>query len=185
MSSIDIFSDPVLPFDPIIVGRITTVHGIKGWVKIHSYTEEPRKIFDYNPWWLNSEKGWKLIKVNEYKVASQDLIAHINNFDDRNVSGKELCQRDIAIDRSELPKLDASEYYWYQLKGLRVTTITGKVDLGIVVGLLDTGANEVLEIQGDASSLDLKQRLIPCIKQVISSVNLKSNIIEVDWDPEF
>ena len=118
-------------------------------------------------------------------MASQDLIAHINNFDDRNVSGKELCQRDIAIDRSELPKLDASEYYWYQLKGLRVTTITGKVDLGIVVGLLETGANEVLEIQGDASSLDLKQRLIPCIKQVISSVNLKSNIIEVDWDPEF
>ena len=70
-------------------------------------------------------------------------------FDDRDVSGKELCQRDIAIDRSELPKLDASEYYWYQLKGLRVTTITGKVDLGVVVGLLETGANEVLEIQGD------------------------------------
>ena len=98
MSSIDIFLDPVLPTDPVIIGRVTSVHGIKGWVKIHSYTEEPKKIFDYEPWWINAGEGWKLIKVNKYKVASQNLIAHINNFDDRDVSRKELCQRNIAID---------------------------------------------------------------------------------------
>ena len=185
MSSIDIFLDPVLPTDPVIIGRVTSVHGIKGWVKIYSYTEEPKKIFDYEPWWINAREGWKLVKVNKYKVASQNLIAHINNFDDRDISRKELCQRNIAIDRSKLPKLNTSEYYWYQLKGLRVITINEKVDLGVVVGLLETGANEVLEIQGDRSSLDLRQRLIPCIKQVVLSVNLESNIIQVDWDPEF
>jgi 16S rRNA processing protein RimM len=57
VSSIDIFLDPVLPTDPVIIGRVTSVHGIKGWVKIHSYTEEPKKIFDYEPWWINAGEG--------------------------------------------------------------------------------------------------------------------------------
>jgi 16S rRNA processing protein RimM len=185
VNPINLNSDFSLPDDLAIVGRITGVHGIKGWVKIRSYTQEQKKIFNYNPWWLSSGEGWKSIKVSEFKTTSHNLIAHIENFDDRDVSNKELCQRDIAVERSKFPKLGSEEYYWYQLKGLRVFTAVGKVDLGTVTGLVETGANEVLEIQGDIDSLDLKQRLIPYVKQVILLVNFESNSIEVDWDPEF
>ena len=185
MSSINSFSESIAPSSPVIVGRITTVHGIKGWVKVHSYTEDPEKILQYKPWWLDTSEGWKKIEVNAYKVAGQNLIIQVCNFDDRDIARQELCQRDIAVERSEFPKLDVSEHYWYQLKGLRVATKKESVDLGVVVGLMQTGANDVLQIKGDAHSLDLKERLLPCTKQVILSVNLKSNKIEVNWDPEF
>ena len=173
------------PSDLMVVGRITTVHGVKGWVKIHPYTDERENIFDYKPWWLQTDQGWKKIQVAQYKVASQDLIVQILDFDDRDIARQELCQRNIAVERSEFPELDSSEYYWHQLEGLRVFSTQGGVDLGVVTGLMETGANDVLEVKGDINSLDFKERLIPYTKQVVLTVNLVSKKIEVDWGTEF
>jgi 16S rRNA processing protein RimM len=91
----------------------------------------------------------------------------------------------IAVERSEFPELDSNEYYWHQLEGLRVISIQDGIDLGVVAGLMETGANDVLEVKGDIDSLDFKERLIPYTKQVVLTVNLISKKIEVDWDAEF
>lgn len=173
------------PSDPVIVGRITSVHGIKGWVRVHSYTNEKIYIFEYRPWWLKTDEGWIEIEANQHKMAGQDFIVKITGFDDRDVARQNLSQRDIVVERSVFPGLSQNEYYWYQLEGLRVTSTQGKIDLGVVTGLMETGANDVLEVKGDVDSLDFKERLIPYIKDIVLSVNLESKRIEVDWDPEF
>ena len=173
------------PSDPVVVGRITTVHGIKGWVKVYSYTNESKNIFEYRPWWLKTDEGWIEIEASQHKMAGQDLIVQIAGFDDRDVARQNLCQRDIVVERSVFPGLSQDEHYWYQLKGLRVISTQGKIDLGVVTGLMETGANDVLEVKGDVDSLDFKERLIPYIKDIVLSVNLKSKRIKIDWDPEF
>jgi len=186
------------PIDPVVVGRITTVHGIKGWVKVHSFTDHAENIFQYPPWWLKTADGWREVEFDEYRDTSKGLLAHIVGIDDRDIARK-FCQQDVAVERAQFPELDQGEYYWHQLEGLRVITChgsseaegageevqLGRVDLGIVTGLLETGSNDVLEVKGDGSSLDQAERLIPYTEQFVLKVDLDAGVIEVDWDPEF
>jgi 16S rRNA processing protein RimM len=98
VSRISVVSGPTSPPDLVVVARITTIHGVKGWVKIHPYTDEPENIFDYKPWWLQTDQGWKEIQVVQYKVASQNLIVQILDFDDRDIARQELyCSRAIRV----------------------------------------------------------------------------------------
>lgn len=173
----------VAPVVPVVVGRITTVHGIKGWVKVHSFTDSAENIFQYPPWWLKTTDGWEELKINEYRTTSKGLLVHIVGVDDRDLARK-FCQRDIAVEKAQFPELEQGEYYWHQLEGLRVVTLEG-VQLGIVTGIMETGSNDVLEVKGDSSSLDQAERLIPYTKQFVLRVDLDKSVIEVDWDPEF
>jgi len=84
------------------------------------------------------------------------------------------------VPRSELPALAAGEYYWADLVGLRVETTDGQF-LGQVDHLLETGANDVLVVQGED-----RERLIPFVmEQVIKQIDLNTGRIQVDWDPTF
>lgn len=172
------------PVDPVIVGRITTVHGIKGWVKVHSFTDQAENIFQYPPWWLKTADGWREVEFDEYRDTSKGLLAHIVGIDDRDIARK-FCQQDIAVEKAQFPELDQGEYYWHQLEGLRVLTCQGDAQLGTVTGLLETGSNDVLEVKGDSDSLDQAERLIPYTEQFVLKVDLDAGVIEVDWDPEF
>ena len=88
------------------------------------------------------------------------------------------------IEKSELPELEAG-FYWYQLEGLRVVTTSGQ-DLGKVHHLMETGANDVLVVKGDAQSVDKIERLVPYIDgSVIKQVDLKQGLIVVEWDKDY
>ncbi len=171
----------------INVGRITTVHGVKGWVKIHSDTAPRENILQYKPWWLKTRHGVKAVEIDDGQVHGQGFIAHIKGVDDRDLA-REYCQVDIAVERSQLPELAADEFYWHELEGLSVISeYEGQtVRLGTVDRLMETGANDVLLVKGDSDSIDQKDRLIPYLPdQVIRSVDLDANEMVVDWDPEF
>jgi 16S rRNA processing protein RimM len=91
-----------------------------------------------------------------------------------------------------LPDLPSGDYYWHQLQGLNVYAIEdsddgdGKILLGQVDHLIETGSNDVLVVRKCKGSLDGKERLIPYLPdQVVLAVDLESGTIEVDWDPEF
>jgi 16S rRNA processing protein RimM len=90
-----------------------------------------------------------------------------------------LCGWTISIARSQLPEPEKDEYYWSDLVGLAVVTTTG-VSLGVVDHLLETGANDVLVVQGES------ERLIPFIQgSVVKKIDLVAGLIDVDWDPDF
>ncbi|WP_438951657.1 ribosome maturation factor RimM [Porticoccus sp.] len=171
------------PVDPVVIGRITAVHGVKGWLKIHSFTEPSDNIFDYQPWWLNIAGNWQKMRVTEQRFTAKGLMVHLAEIDDRD-QARVYCQRDIYVAKKQLPVLDDGQYYWHQLEGMTVLTSQG-IRLGIVESLMETGANDVLIVKGDDGSLDQEERLIPYTDQFVLNIDLGTGMIEVDWDPAF
>jgi 16S rRNA processing protein RimM len=169
------------------VGRITAAYGVKGWVKIHSQTEPPENIFDYQPWQLKTRHGVKPITLVEWKPHGKGYVAQLKGIDDRN-QAEALCPVGIAVDKSVFPALDADDYYWHQLEGCRVFSLYNnkRLDFGKVKRIMPTGANDVLVVVGDEGSIDRNERLIPYVLgQFIQEVDIDNNIITVDWDPDF
>lgn len=167
-----------------LVGKISTVYGVKGWVKIYSYTDPMENILSYSPWLIKVQGTWKQVKLEAGKRHGKGLIAKIEGIDDREIA-KTYNGVEIGVSEDALPKLDDGEYYWSQLENLNVVTVEGQL-LGTVSHLMETGANDVLVVKGNAQSIDKAERLIPYLpEQVITEIDLVTGTIRVDWDPEF
>lgn len=159
----------------VIMGRIVAAHGIRGWIKIQPFTEYVDSLLDYRTWWIGQEQGpWRELEVEQCEVHGKTLAAQLPDCPDRTAAEK-LKGLLIAVPRSSLPKQDEGEYYWSDLIGLAVVNEAG-VTLGTVTNLLETGANEVLSVQGDSGEI-----LIPFVASAIKQVDLKKRIIRVDW----
>ena len=171
----------------IDVGRINSAFGVQGWVKVQSATEPEENLFSYSPWWLKTRHGVKAVDVVEYRQHGKGWAVKIKGVDDRD-GAEQLNRVTIAIERSQFQPLAEGEYYWHQLQGMKVITeFEGSCQcLGKVVRLLETGANDVLVVQGDDSAIDERERLIPYVpEQFITLVDLQAQEIRVDWDPDF
>lgn len=175
------------PSSLVNVGRITAVYGIKGWVKIHSYTEIPEDVFSYAPWFLKTAHGVKPVEIDEARPHGKGFVAHIKGVDDRDLAAT-YTGVDIAVDENQLPQLETGDYYWSQLQGLAVISVYQgqQTRLGRISKILETGANDVLVVSPDGECLDQRERLIPYVpEQFVLSVDLVAGEMRVDWDPEF
>jgi 16S rRNA processing protein RimM len=170
----------------LIVGRISAVFGVRGWVKVMSFTEQASKIFDYQPWLVDRNGRLESIQVDEWKNHGDGLVVRLKGIDDRDIA-RSWCLKDIRVDISLLPKLSDSEFYWHQLQNLVVyNNFEDTVErLGVVSSLLETGANDVIVVKGDAESIDRRERLIPYLKQYVLKIDLGAQRIDVTWDPDF
>jgi 16S rRNA processing protein RimM len=167
----------------LVVGRIGGVYGVRGWVRVHSFTEPEDNLFGYRNWKIHRRGRWETIEIDEGKEHGKGFIAHIVGIDDRETAAS-LKGAEIVVSRTQLPALEEDEYYWHQLEGLSV--YTGEVLLGRVAHLLETGSNDVLVVRSTAESTDSRERLIPWIRgQVVDAIDLEAGRIEVNWDPEF
>ena len=172
--------------DTLVVGRITAVFGVRGWVKVFSYTEQVEAVFDYQPWWIDTAQGRQQLVVDDWKRHGEALVVHIKGVDDRDLA-RAWCQQDILVAKTELPGLSSDDFYWHELVGMAVIShFEGQTTrLGFVKSLLATGANDVLVIGGDAESIDREERLIPYAEQFVSNIDLQTQTIDVIWDPAF
>ncbi|MDE1460477.1 ribosome maturation factor RimM [Spartinivicinus poritis] len=175
--------------DLLALGRISSVYGVRGWVKVYSYTDPMDNIFGYSRWLLKQKGQLQEIAVVQGKKHGKGLVAHLEGCDDREVA-QQYCGAEVFIRKDQLPSLVEGEYYWHQLEGLRVIAIATdeyqQTDLGRVTRLMATGANDVLVVKGDKQSVDQRERLIPFLPdQVIESICLEAGEIRIDWDPEF
>ncbi len=172
------------PTNKIVVGRITSAYGVKGWVKVFSYTQPMENILEYPEWVLTKGKEQLALKLVTGKRHGKTLVAQLEGISDRN-GAEPLRGFDISVAEAELPELPEGEYYWYQLQGLKVLTLEGEC-LGVVDSLMETGANDVLVVRPTAGSLDKRQRLVPYVPdEYIREVSLDAGHMVVDWDPEF
>ncbi|MGZ8928312.1 MAG: ribosome maturation factor RimM [Methylobacter sp.] len=162
----------------VSVGKISGVFGVKGWVKVFSFTDPRENILTYSPWLLKKDDETKTINVVDGQLQGKTIVAQLAGVNDRDQAAS-LMGWDIFISQDQLPKAAKGEYYWSELIGLNVETIDG-VQLGVVDSLLETGANDVIIVQGE------RERVIPFLQgQTIINVDLNVGKIIVDWDPEF
>jgi 16S rRNA processing protein RimM len=168
--------------DPMVVmGRVAGAQGIVGWVKIKTYTECVDGLTEYPVWWLGKEGGdsWRKITIEDFAVQSKGLIAKIPDCNNR-TAAEQYVGLLVAVPRSNLPQQEGDAYYWSDLIGLAVINLSGE-RLGTVSNLMDTGANQVLCVQGDRLAKNNKELLIPFIASAIQRVDLTKKLISVDW----
>ena len=161
----------------IIIGRFGAPFGVKGWIKVNSFTRPNTNIELYSNWCIKENGAWKRIAIDKLTLQHTGYIAKIHHCDNRDAAAI-LTNHDIAIDPSELPNLSQDEYYWSDLMGLKVLTLE-QYPLGNITDMLETSSNDVMVVTGD------KRRLIPYTDSVVKEVNLSQGIITVDWDPDF
>ena len=163
----------------VLLGKVVGVHGIRGELKLESYTEPRTQIFRYMPWRMKSAAGEKTIDGCHGRAQGKGIVAELPGVTDRDAA-MALVGTEIWVARSALPKAKPGEYYWCDLEGLEVVTVEGR-SLGTVSHLIATGANDVL-VAKDAE----RERLIPfLVGQFVTEVDLESGRITVDWDVDF
>ena len=154
----------------VVMGRVTAPFGIKGWVKIYALTAEIGSLCDYPVWWVGREGDWREMRVTEAKVHGKLLVGRLAGVDDCDAAAA-LRGMDIAVPREQLPRAGADEFYWADLIGLGVVNVEGH-DFGHVTRIVQTGANDVLEVtQGEVSTL------IPFIADVIRKVDIAGGVM--------
>lgn len=169
--------------DHVVLAELTSPHGIQGWMKVYSYTSPIDAVLEYPHWWLLQDKRPVRYQVVQGRWQGRGLVVKLKGVDDRNAA-EQLAGTPVLMPTSELPALE-HDYYWYQLEGLRVQTRDG-VLLGKISYLFETGANDVLVVQGDDASLDDRERLLPYLPgDVIKDIDLDVGMMTVDWDPSF
>ncbi len=166
----------------LIIGRISSVFGIKGWIKCVSHSRPRENIFSYPHWFVKQRNGdWTKLVVETGKPQGKTLVAKLAGLDSREVA-EQWINADIAISKDMLPRIDKDDYYWADLIGTQVSTTTGE-SIGTVIRLMETGSNDVLVVKDDQNQ---KEHLIPWVmEQVIIKVDLPEGQILVDWDTDF
>lgn len=176
------------PADLVVIGRFTGTFGIKGWLKVYSYTEPLENFLDYRDYQIQRQGIWQAVQIADSKIHGKGLIASLKGVENPEQAATYVgC--DVAVVATQLPQLPEDEYYWRQLEGLQVIVDhpqRGQLVLGRVDHLLETGANDVLVVKGDDDSIDRRERLIPYLPdRVVLAVDLAAQQIRVDWDPDF
>lgn len=164
---------------PVVMGKISGQHGVRGWVKVFSYTRPIAQILGYDTWLLGAggdATSWDEVRVDATRQQPKHLLAKIAGVDDR-AGAEAMLGKSVAVLRSQMPKLASGEYYWSDLVGLAVVNQDG-VGLGVVSHLLETGANDVLVVR-DA---DARERLLPWGASVVREVALPDGLLRVVWD---
>lgn len=164
--------------DWVVLGRVSGLFGVQGWVRVFSHTDPRDGIVRYNPVFLQQQGEWRPFEIEEGRAHGAGVVLKFVGCDDRD-RATTLIQTEIAVRRSQLPPPEPGEYYWSDLEGLRVVTLDG-VELGTVASLFATGANDVMVVRGD------RERLVPFIRgTVIAEIDLARRLLRVDWDPDF
>lgn len=162
----------------ILLGRVAGDFGVRGELKLLSWTDPRGAIFSYQPWILRSGTAEREVSGVRGRDTGKLVVASFPGVESRE-QAEALKGSEIWVLRSQLPPPGPGEYYWVDLEGLAVQTVDG-VSLGTVSHLFDTGANPVMVVSGE------RERLLPFVAdQYVKSVDFTAGLVVVDWDPDF
>lgn len=165
------------PGDWVVMGRIAAPFGVKGWVKVQPYSEDPDALLDFESWRVGrgeQQANYTIEAVQDHGAA---LVAKLVGVDDRDAAFA-LRGLEVSVPRSALPPPGEDEYYWSDLIGLSAVNREG-VELGKVTALMETGAHDVLVITG------AREHLVPFVAAYVGKVDLAGGTIEVDWGEDY
>ena len=167
----------------IVLGRVVAPFGVRGWLRIHPYGDDPGRWQELARWWLRPDVDggddcWSGYQCESVKLHGGSVIAKLVGMDDRNAA-ESLVGYFFGASREELPAPRVGEFYWTDLIGLTVVSLSGE-SLGAVDSLIETGAHHVLVVlDGD------RKRLIPLVESVVNDVDVAKRAIRVDWEKDW
>ncbi len=173
------------------MGRVIAPYGVKGWVKVHAYTQDRATLLDYAAWWLRprtgsaaagsaATSGWREYGVQSSREHGATLIAQLAGITDREAAAA-LKGADIGVPSAALPAAEENEIYYADLVGLAVMNRQG-VRLGTVTKVQDFGAHPVLCVTDEAAAAE---RMIPFVAAYVDGVDVAAGRIDVDWQPDY
>ena len=174
----------------MVMGRVMGPYGVKGWVKVHTYTESKTTLLDYATWWIRPRTGsgdadggakpWKEYRIEASREQGASLVAQLAGIGDREAAAG-LKGADVGVPRATLPATEENELYYSDLVGLAVLNRQG-VRLGVVAKVLDFGAHPVLCIADETTA---QERMIPFVAVYVDGVDIAAGRIDVDWQPDY
>lgn len=167
----------------LTLGRVAGVYGVKGWVKLRSFTRPIDNLLDFREFWFAKGEGYAG-RLAEGKLHGDGIVARLSGPDGKLIEDRDIAASligtEIQVERSQMPRLDAGEYYWFDLVGLEVRNVEGVV-LGKVDEVTSNGAQDVLVVLDGET-----ERLIPFVHgPIIQSVSPGDGVIVADWQPDF
>ena len=183
-------SSGVVLAEPVVVGRVSAPYGVRGWVKVHSFTVPAENLFNYQPLFLASAGGsapWQGMQLEQFRAHGKGFVGRFAGCGDRDAALL-LAGRDLVCSATQLPVLDDGDIYWRELEGMEVLSRWqgGEALLGEVAWMTNAGASDVMVVRGSGDSIDRRERWIPWVMdQVVLHVDREHGRIEVDWDPAF
>lgn len=157
----------------VVLGKIAGTFGVRGWVKINSYTEPPDNILEYADLLIGGGEHWNSIELEDGKITGRGVLGKLKGIetpeDARTRVGAEL-----GVRRSALPPPAPGEYYWSDLEGLDAESPSGE-RLGRVDHFRATPAGTMIVLRGD------RELWVPFVKERIVKVDLAQRRIVLEW----
>ena len=158
---------------PVVLGKVGAPFGVRGWVKVFSYTDPPQGIASYPQWEVVRGTEIRRMTVLESKRAGQAIAVRLEGVETREAA-QMLTGAEVRVDRSELPAPEPGEYYWHDLVGLAAFNREGQ-SLGRATEVMELPAHPVLVLQGE------RERLVPLVPDRLVAVDLEAGKVTLNW----
>jgi 16S rRNA processing protein RimM len=163
---------PAAPSNKVRVARIGAAHGVRGEMKLWSFTADPAAVADYGP--LETEDG-KTFDIEAMRPAKDHFVVRMAGVDDRDAAAR-LVNTDLFVPRDRLPPIDEDDtWYHADLVGLAVVTETGAA-LGTVTALHNFGAGDLIEI---ATTQGGEPLLLPFTEAIVPEIDIAAKRVVV------
>src|SRR5215469_14169118 len=157
----------------ICLGQIGAAHGVRGEVRLHSFTAEPAAIATYGP--LETEDG-RVFKIENLRPAKHAFVAKLSGIDDRNTAER-LANIKLYVPRERLPQpAEPDEFYHADLIGLRAVDHAGR-ECGTVVAVHNFGAGDLIELRRSDAA---RTELLPFDAARVPEVNIRGGTIVIN-----
>lgn len=182
--------DEPAPDDLVDVGYVSGAHGVRGWLKVQPHSSDAAAMLAARTWWLRPRTviGQPVqpasAKVLQAREHSGSVVVQLEQLTDR-TQAEQFKGHVVAVRRADFPVPADDEFYWVDLIGASVVNLQDE-PLGVVEGLLDNGAQQILRVVAPAVAGGAQEeRLIPFVKTYVHSVDAKAGRIVVDWGLDY
>jgi 16S rRNA processing protein RimM len=159
--------------DSVLVARFGAAHGVRGEIKLWSFTADPLAVTDYGP--LESKDGKRQFVIDSLRPAKDFLVARVAGIDDRNAA-ETLRNVELYVPRERLPPIDEDDNWYYaDLVGLAALTADGAA-IGTISAVHNFGAGDIIEIAPVGGG---KTLLLPFTQAAVPEVDVKAGRVVV------
>ena len=172
-----------MPAPRVVLGRVVAAHGIRGWLRVMSYTEPPEALLDYRQWLLARADGSEQpYELRDAEFDGRHVRVALAGVADRNAA--ELLRGcEISVPRTELPPPAAQEYYQQDLLGFEVCNLEG-ARLGVLSHFVGGTAQPLMAVV-TGQDPDTRELWIPAVPEHLRRVDLAARRVVVNWPSDW